>query len=731
MTQHSGLGSTPCPAAPRKALRTLGCSRLASASSTQVSYGAVMEGGSIHRHGLTSTNVLGLLGSLACLSSVACNSLDAPPREGAGVVRVAPTDAREVVSSAAPAAPVMGSNLLGLQASPDTVVVTDADRNRVSFVSTTSGSQVHVDTGAGSVPNRAVEDAAGFVHVALRGTGELVMIHPSGELVARHKICQAPRGLDFDNVNNQLLVACAEGSLVRHSVQPTDYQTVRVIPTDIDVRDVVVLGERTYVSRMRSAQVLEFQGDDLVTRHALPTVEMDNSMMPTERAGSRFSPTVAWKMVAAPDNTGVIVLHQRSLLNVVGDAPSSGDEAASSGSESGSSYGGSDPQMGCSAIVQPAVSEIHTDGSVVTSDSIAGVVLAVDIVPQSAFSTSDRSVVLAGAGMPDPQAPRATVVRLAGSDGDDVPPVATSPALAPQTGVFSGSVRLHATSETNPRTGDVMVGCTAVSSAFPSDGTSGPAVSVTQASNGELLAYQRDTNRVLRGDSMFFTASTAVTLEGESAVDTGHELFHRDSGGGIACASCHPEAEDDGHVWNFASSGVRKTQFLGVPLDETAPFHWNGSLPNMGVLMDEVFVARMGGVFQTDERVASLGAWVQSAEPAVATSATGLTKTDEATAAAARGKELFDSKDVGCATCHSGPAFTDNVSYAVGTAGEERLQTPSLARIALHPPFMHDGCAKTLRDRFEPTCGGGDLHGKTSQLKASQIDDLVAYLTTL
>lgn len=730
MTQHTRSGSAPCPAAPRNSLRTLESPPFDQTTGMRVTDGNVMGNGSTHRNGLTRSSVVGLLGSLACMSSIACNSLDAPPREGAGFVRVAPTDSRAVVSSETPAAPVMGSNLLSLQTSPETVVLTDADRNRVSFVNTSSGNQLHVDTGAGSVPNRAVEDAAGFVHVALRGTGEVAMLHPSGELVARHKICQAPRGLDFDAVNNQLLVACAEGGLVRHSVQPTDYQTIRVIPTDVDVRDVVVLGERTYVSRMRSAQVLEFQGDEFVARHDLPTVEMDNSMIPTERAGSRFQPTVAWKMVAAPDNGGVVVLHQRSLLNVVGDSPTSGDDGAPSDSESGSSYGGSDPQMGCSAIVQPAVSEVRTDGSVVTSDSIAGVVLAVDIVPQASFSPSDRTIVLAGAGTPDPQAPRATVVRLAGSDGNEAE-AAVAPSPAPQTGVFSGTVRLHATGETNPRTGDVLVGCTSVSSSFSNDGTSGPTVSVTNTVNGEVFAYQRDSNRVLRGDAGFFTASPAVILDGESSVDTGHELFHRDSGGGIACASCHPEGEDDGHVWNFASSGERKTQFLGVPLDETAPFHWDGSLPNMGVLMDEVFVARMGGVFQTDERVGSLGAWVRSAEPAIAASATDLTTTAEAEEAAARGKELFESKEVGCATCHSGPAFTDNVSYAVGTSGEERLQTPSLARVALHPPFMHDGCAKTLRERFEPACGGGDLHGKTSQLEASQLDDLVAYLATL
>jgi len=44
---------------------------------------------------------------------------------------------------------------------------------------------------------------------------------------------------------------------------------------------------------------------------------------------------------------------------------------------------------------------------------------------------------------------------------------------------------------------------------------------------------------------------------------------------------------------------------------------------------------------------------------------------------------------------------------------------------------MHDGCAATLADRFDPACGGGDLHGKTSHLTPAETGDLVAYLKSL
>jgi hypothetical protein len=43
---------------------------------------------------------------------------------------------------------------------------------------------------------------------------------------------------------------------------------------------------------------------------------------------------------------------------------------------------------------------------------------------------------------------------------------------------------------------------------------------------------------------------------------------------------------------------------------------------------------------------------------------------------------------------------------------------------------MHQGCAPTLDARFT-ACGGGDAHGRTSQLTAQEKADLIAYLDTL
>ena len=55
---------------------------------------------------------------------------------------------------------------------------------------------------------------------------------------------------------------------------------------------------------------------------------------------------------------------------------------------------------------------------------------------------------------------------------------------------------------------------------------------------------------------------------------------------------------------------------------------------------------------------------------------------------------------------------------------------PSLRGVAYRGPFLHNGCAPSLIDRFGK-CGGSDAHGKTSTLAPTQLQDLVAYLETL
>src|SRR5439155_1200658 len=82
-----------------------------------------------------------------------------------------------------------------------------------------------------------------------------------------------------------------------------------------------------------------------------------------------------------------------------------------------------------------------------------------------------------------------------------------------------------------------------------------------------------------------------------------------------------------------------------------------------------------------------------------------------------------------CATCHAGTLLTNNTTVDVGTG--QPLQVPSLRGVSWRAPLMHNGCAKTLADRFgDAACTGGDKHGVTSTLTAAQLGDLTAYLSS-
>jgi mono/diheme cytochrome c family protein len=257
-------------------------------------------------------------------------------------------------------------------------------------------------------------------------------------------------------------------------------------------------------------------------------------------------------------------------------------------------------------------------------------------------------------------------------------------------------------------------------------GGSNQVVAVAFDAQGLLYSFSRAPVEleILSLSTLTATGPTRVatlTLDRRSTRDTGHDLFHADVGSGLSCAACHGEALDDGHVWTFAGIGPRRTQNMRGGLLGTAPFHWDGDMTSFKKLVDDVMTGRMGGFPVSDPQAAALGHWIDK-QPA-------LQLPVKDASAVARGKALFNDSATACASCHSGDALTNNQSADVGTG--RTLQVPSLRGLGLRAPYMHDGCAQTIEARFDPACGGGDEHGKTSHLSAAEIADLSAYLRTL
>jgi cytochrome c peroxidase len=223
--------------------------------------------------------------------------------------------------------------------------------------------------------------------------------------------------------------------------------------------------------------------------------------------------------------------------------------------------------------------------------------------------------------------------------------------------------------------------------------------------------------------TLFIDDTKSIVLSTDSRADTGHAIFHANAGASIACASCHLEGSDDGRAWSFDNTvGARRTQSLRGGISGTEPFHWDGDQTDFPALMTEVFGSRMAGPTLTDPQLAANVHWIDQI-PLIPQAAGDIM-------AVARGKALFeDANNVGCVTCHNGPKLTNNLTVDVGTGA--RFQVARLVGVAQHAPFLHDGRARTLADRFDPSLGGGEKHGHTAQLSPDQLADLMAYLGSL
>ncbi len=236
-------------------------------------------------------------------------------------------------------------------------------------------------------------------------------------------------------------------------------------------------------------------------------------------------------------------------------------------------------------------------------------------------------------------------------------------------------------------------------------------------SAGTIAVFMREPARLLIF-SLDGLPLGQVNLNAESVFSTGHDVFHRATTKGIACASCHPEAGEDGHVWQFFE-GARRTPSLRGGLIDTAPFHWSGDQVAMPQLMQNVMNARMGGATQSDARSAALLSWLD-AQPA-------LKAPPVDTASAERGRAVFESVEAGCASCHTGARGTNNLTVDVGTGGA--FQVPRLSEVAWRSPLFHDGRLAGLEERLLPV-SGPELHGKMGHLDAAGRADLLEYLKT-
>jgi YVTN family beta-propeller protein len=201
-----------------------------------------------------------------------------------------------------------------------------------------------------------------------------------------------------------------------------------------------------------------------------------------------------------------------------------------------------------------------------------------------------------------------------------------------------------------------------------------------------------------------------------------------------SCYTCHPDAHEDGLVYNMAASGMGRNlanvQTLR-DIGEIPPYKWNGK--NQTIYKQDGM--RFSTVLTRTEAFS-----YKELDALVAYIVTGITNPPnlynpdgELTEAQQRGKEVFyrthsnDGKPIPesnrCYTCHPPPYFTNMQMVDVGTLSETddpmRLDVPQLNNVYESAPFLHDGRAATLEELWT-RYNDDDKHGVGNDMRKDQ-----------
>jgi hypothetical protein len=587
----------------------------------------------------------------------------------------APLPPRPQVVSAASTPPAISGGTLILNEAGDRAFASDPDRDRVVMVELASPKSLPVEIALQDGDEPGrLVEAGNLLFVALRSAGAIALIDV-GQATLVDRLNVCAAPRGLAYQAALGLVHVACAGGDLVSLDATDGSEVRRLRFDDDLRDVVVDGATLLISRFRTAEVLR----------------IDEAGLPV---GSRmtFQPLVAPGFDEFSGEPRDQVFEPEVAWRMVAKPGQGGAlvvhqramTTAVKIQTNGYAAGGCDNSVVHGTVGHvPSAEQSFGEGAPLTlGSSINASILPVDL----AYSPSSGAVAVVAAGSDKVVIGHADADFLSGAD-------------------------------------NCGFGMT------PHEVPDGPIAVAWSGAKNDFVVQTREPAKLL----LLSTGEVIAELGGEDVFDTGHQMFHTNPNGAssLACASCHPEGRDDGRTWNFDPIGPRRTPTLGGGIvTTTAPLHWDGDMTEgLETIMKEVFVNRMGGQDNGPRRIEVFAKWLD-ALPAFRPIAPADAD------AAARGEALFHDAVVGCGKCHSGPLFTNNETVDVGTG--QAFQVPPLVGLGSRAPYMHDGCAPTLRDRFSDSVPGtdrdscgGDRHGDVSQLSSEQLDDLVAFLETL
>jgi cytochrome c peroxidase len=232
---------------------------------------------------------------------------------------------------------------------------------------------------------------------------------------------------------------------------------------------------------------------------------------------------------------------------------------------------------------------------------------------------------------------------------------------------------------------------------------------------------------VVRARPVGPTQLSAEALAGRRVFHDATDV-HLTPSGVVTCASCHPGGGDDGRTWRIGTleipSKLRRTPALQGLVDGAKPFHADAGFDSLATLTTDTIRQLMAGDALLVD-AASVSTYLSELTPDPAPY--GLDP-----AAVERGRVLFESPGLSCATCHPGASGSDGRTHVVDPRPSDPdalagpVLTPRLDALASRAPYLHDGSAATLDDVLAAHPDAGRV--PSSWLSASQLDDLRTYL---
>jgi len=201
-----------------------------------------------------------------------------------------------------------------------------------------------------------------------------------------------------------------------------------------------------------------------------------------------------------------------------------------------------------------------------------------------------------------------------------------------------------------------------------------------------------------------------------------------------SCHTCHYEGGTTSVVTDTTNDGSPFTFKTVLPLHqlhETGPWTWHGWQTDLRAAMRKSLTETMLGPQPTEADVDASLAYFQSLE---LPPNPFRNKDGSLTESAERGRALFESDRAACATCHSGPHFTDGQVHDLGLGSPkdryEGYNTPTLRGVYQKVKLLHDGRADSLEALLTGPHAPEKVAG-SGKLNEQEVRDLVEYLKSL